>query len=95
MPVYLVTQLRRDATPINNAVVTHIPEADRHHLQEDRGWLVKFAGTTVELSNLLTITGQPKGEKSPIGSALVVPIGGYFGRGPTEMWEWLKTRMES
>lgn len=95
MPLYIITSLRKDTTPVNTAVARHIPEPDRFHLQDDRGWLVKFAGTTVELSNHLEITGQEKNVPSPVGPALIVPMGGYYGRGPTDMWEWVKTRWEA
>lgn len=95
MPVYLVNSLRRDSTPVNDAVGRHIAPPDRYQLPEDRGWFVKFDGTTIELSNRLEITGQEKGVASPVGPALVIPVTGYYGRGSTDMWEWLKNRLES
>lgn len=95
MPVYIVTPLIEDSSKLNNAVDKHIKDAaHRHKLQADRGWLIKYEGTSMELSNLLEITGQDQGVSSPVGSAIVVPVSGYYGRGPTEMWEWLKTRLE-
>jgi hypothetical protein len=95
MPAYIAIPLIADSTPLNSAVTQHIPSpADRYKLQAERGWLIKFNGTTVELSNQLKITGQPSGEHSPVGSALIVPVTGYFGRGSNDMWEWLKNRLE-
>jgi hypothetical protein len=96
MPVYVAVPLQADKSLLSAAVELKFPEpADRYKLQADSGWLINFPGTTVELSNLLGITGQPQGQPSPLGSAMVIPVSGYFGRGPTDMWEWLKTRLEA
>lgn len=95
MPVYLVISLRTDSKPLERAIEAHSALlSDRYRLQEDRGWLIRFGGTSKELSDAIGITGQPEGEPSQVGSALVVPISGYFGLGPVDMWEWLKTRFE-
>ena len=95
MPIYIVVPLGSDNAKFNAAVESRITSpTDRYQLQSDRGWLIKFDGTTVELSNHIGLTGQEKGEPAPIGSAIVSPVSGYFGRGPTDMWEWLKTRLE-
>jgi hypothetical protein len=92
--MFLAIPLISDSTSLNGAVENTIPTSDRYKLQADRGWLIKFEGTTVELSNKIGVTGQEKGSPSPVGSAIISPITGYYGRGPTEMWEWLKTRFE-
>ena len=94
MHIYIAVALQPTQAKLEEAVLAHVPASDRHKLQADRGWLIKYEGTTIELCNALGITGQPKGEPSPIGSTLVAPIGAYYGRGPTDMWEWLKTRFE-
>jgi len=94
MPVYIVTPLIEDGSKLNNAIEKHAKEIDCHKLQADRGWLIKFDGTSIELSDRLGITGQNQGETPPVGSAIVVPVSSYYGRGPTDMWEWLKTRLE-
>jgi len=94
MPTYIAIPLKNDSSPLNKAVERHILEHDRYKLHADRGWLIEFEGTTVELSHKLEITGQPKGELSPVGSAILVPVSSYYGRGASEMWEWLKTRLE-
>lgn len=86
--------LKPDSSALNAAVISTIPDTARHQLQADRGWLIKYDGTTIELSNHIGISGQADGEPVAIGSALVVPISGYYGRGPNDMWEWLKVRFE-
>ncbi len=95
MAIYIVTPLTISSAALNKAVEDTIAlQADKYKLQSDRGWLISFDGTTVELSNHIGLTGQPQGEVSPIGSAIVVPVTTYYGRGPADMWEWLKTRLE-
>lgn len=96
MTIYIAVPLTDNSEPLNEAVENTITsQADRHKLQADRGWLIRFDGTSVELSNHLGITGQEKGVLSPVGPAFVAPIEGYYGRGSMDMWEWLKTRFES
>lgn len=94
MPIYLAIPLIPESTALDAAVANHIPEKNRFKLQADRGWLIKFEGTTVELSNALTVTGHEKGEHSLVGSTLITPVSNYYGIGPADMWEWLKTRIE-
>jgi hypothetical protein len=96
MPVYLVTPLSTTTDALNAAVEQAISnQADRYRLPADRGWLIRYSGTSVELSNQVGITGQAPGEPPAIGSAMVLPVTAYYGRGPTDMWEWIKTRFES
>lgn len=95
MAIYIVIPLIPNSTALNTAVEERISlPSDRYKLQSDRGWLIKYEGTTIEASNHIGITGQPQGVSSPIGSAIIVPVSGYYGRGPTDMWEWLKTKLE-
>lgn len=95
MPIYIAVPLTLSSSALDDAVEQRITSVtDRYKLQADRGWLIKFEGTTVELSDHIGLTGQEKGNPSPIGSAIIVPVSGYYGRGPTDMWEWLKVRLE-
>jgi hypothetical protein len=95
MAIYIAVPLTNNSTALNSAVERTIAShSDRYKLQADRGWLINFDGTSVELSNHIGITGQEKGVSSVVGSAIIVPVTGYYGRGPADMWEWLKTRLE-
>lgn len=94
MPTYIAIPLKPESADLDAAVESHIPAHDRYKLQANRGWLIKFDGTTVELSNAITVTGQEQGQPAPIGPALIIPVANYYGRGPADMWEWLKTRLE-
>ena len=96
MPVFLAIPLKTDSAALNKAVeAKFMGTIDRYKLQADAGWLINYSGTTVELCNFLGITGQESGEHSLIGSAMVVPVTTYYGRGPSNMWEWIKTRLET
>ncbi len=94
MPIYQITPLQNNHAALQSAVEGAFAASDRHKLQNDMGWLVRHSGTTTEVSNHLGLTGQPQGERSPIGSAMVTLVSSYYGRGPADMWEWLKTRFE-
>lgn len=95
MPIYIVVPLTPSSDALDEAVEQRIaPTTDRYKLQANRGWLIRFDGTTVELSDHIGLTGQEKGTPSPIKSAVIVPVSGYYGRGPMDMWEWLKVRLE-
>lgn len=95
MPLFLAVPLSTDTTALDAAVAQNIPQLDCYKLQANSGWLIKYDGTTLELSNKVGVTGQEKGMPALLGSAIFVGISGYYGRGPTDMWEWLKTRIES
>jgi hypothetical protein len=94
MPIYQVTPLSNNATAVGQVVREKLG-ADALELQSQTGWLVTFKGTTVELSHLLGVTNPTNEGAFPLGSVLVTSIGSYYGRGPTQMWEWLKTRAEA
>lgn len=94
MSIFLAISLSGNTEKLNDSVARNIENANRFHLQSDKGWLIDFDGTTKELCNKLEITGQKEGEKSKVGSALVVPFSSYYGRGSMDMWDWLRTRFE-
>lgn len=94
MPIFMVIPIGGNTQAVEQAATTLIAPADRYPLPNQSGWFVWFDGTTVELSKFLGITGQEHGEASPVGSTVVALISSYYGRGPTDMWEWLKTRFE-
>ena len=96
MPVYTAMPLTIESEKtLEAAVLEKFDDHNRYKLIDGKTWFLKYDGTTVELSNFLEITGQPKGESSPIGSVVIIPIAAYYGRGPSDMWEWLKIRLEN
>ena len=95
MAIYLLVPTGLNAARLTEAVQAHTSEPDRYQIVNDAGWFVVYKGTSVELSNLLEITGQAAGQPSVVGSVLIIPVFSYYGRGNTDMWEWLKTRLEA
>ena len=90
MPIYLISPLTHP-TEVGAAVMEKVLEADRYRLAPV-GWIVKFGGTTKELSDLLGVTSDIPPPTSPLGSCLVTMVGGYYGRAQPDLWEWIKTR---
>ena len=95
MPVFAVIPLAADPTPLNEAVEAAFLAPDRFKLANERGWLVVFDGTSKDACNYIGITGQPEGQASKTGAALVVPFSSYYGRGSGDMWEWLALKLAS
>jgi hypothetical protein len=95
MPIYLLTPLSDNAAQASVVVAARIPASDFYALPSESGWLIAFPGTTIELSNHLGITGFPEGGHPSLYSVLLTSVGSYYGRGSSDMWEWLKTRFES
>ena len=94
MPIYIVVPLTPGMEKLNAQIEKHVDANDRFKLQADRGWLVKYPGTTTELSKFIEVTGHAPGTPSNVGPTIIVPVTGYYGVGPTDMWEWLKIRIE-
>lgn len=94
MAIYLLVPTANNAERLGEAVKRNIRPADRYEIANRAGWFIRFDGTTVEASNAVGITGQEPGENTVVGSTVVTLVTSYYGRGATEMWEWLKTRME-
>jgi len=73
-----------DSVMLIEALKTHYPD---NHLKVGPGqWLVAGSGTAVDVSNLLGITTGVS------GLAIVSLIGGYFGRAPNNIWEWMASK---
>ena len=54
-------------------------------------WLVSGQGTAKKISDMIGITAK---EEETIGSGVVLAFNGYWGRGSTDMWEWMKAKIE-
>lgn len=52
------------------------------------GHFVSYSGTTIELSNLLGVSDGSS------GGGVVVAVSSYYGRAPTTMWDWVKSRWD-
>jgi len=58
-------------------------------------WLVSANGTTQEITKRLGIFDPENQTATPTGSAIVFATSSYFGRAPTNVWEWLKVKLEA
>lgn len=62
------------------------PNSDHYKLGVGQ-WLVADAGTASEVAAKLKITTE-----TSLSTALVVTVGGYFGRYSAPLWEWIKAK---
>jgi hypothetical protein len=61
----------------------------------DTQWLVSTTGTAMDVTTKIGVY-DPKNPSAPhIGNAVVFSTNGYFGRAPTNIWEWIKTKLEA
>lgn len=54
-------------------------------------WLISADLTPNEVSDRIGITTDP----SETGSAIVFSMRSYFGRAPSNVWDWIKTKTEA
>ena len=76
------------------AVIQKAFPGENIELQDDE-WLVSSSGTAQDVSDRLgiTVNGQlPK--ESVVDAAMVLAVSGYFGRAATQIWDWIKAKME-
>jgi hypothetical protein len=52
-------------------------------------WFVSTSGTAMEVANKLSVAD------GSVGTVIVVSVANYWGRANPEVWEWLKSRLES
>lgn len=86
MPVFAIVST---SDPAKIRTVLNNKFAENHiQLPRGSGWLV-FApnATAQEVSNQL---GVSEGES---GTGIVFAIAGYWGRAPTNVWEWLSVKI--
>jgi hypothetical protein len=86
MAIFLITPINKPES-ILESVKSDFPN-DYYVIPSTKSIFVKFSGTTRELSDKLKIS---EGES---GTGVVIPVTNYYGRAPTDIWEWLKSRME-
>ncbi len=52
-------------------------------------FFISYAGTSKELSDILGITD------GSAGTGVIAAISSYYGRAPTNIWDWVKSRWEA
>ena len=66
-----------------------------HLMLNDTQYLVSATGTAQDLSVKLGLYHPQKSETPPVGSAVVLASSAYFGRAPSNVWEWMKVKLEA
>jgi hypothetical protein len=61
----------------------------------DTQWLVSASGTAAEIAARLGIVDLANPQAPTLGTGIVFSTSGYFGRAPTNIWEWIKAKLES
>lgn len=90
MAIYMVTPMADNHEEIREAIQQK--ELDAFLVPNSESVLVNFTGTAVELSNQIGITSE--GARGELGAALVSGFGSYYGIGSTQLWDWIKNRLE-
>lgn len=86
MGIFLITPILEPAK-VAASVKSNFAE-DYYAIPNTNSLLVHYSGTTKELSDKLGITS---GEN---GTGVIVAFSNYYGRAPTDIWEWIKSRLE-
>lgn len=90
MAIYAIIALPGPSTAkLPDAIRTAYPDA--FHKLTDAAWLVAGDGSAKDVSDKVGITGQD----SPNGSAIVVEMASYYGRGNPAIWSWVKNNWEA
>jgi hypothetical protein len=58
-------------------------------------WLISTTGTASEVTKKIGVY-DPAAPQAPFtGNAIVFSTNGYFGRAPSNVWEWIKAKLEA
>ena len=78
---------------IVNAIKTAFP--NNHLSINETQWLISAAGTATDVSAKIGVYDPQNPTAPATGSAIVFSTNGYFGRAPTNIWEWIKAKLEA
>jgi hypothetical protein len=81
------------APAIVNAIKNAYPN-DNLPINETQ-WLVSATGTAIDVSAKLGVYDPRNPGAAPIGNAVIFATNGYFGRAQTNIWEWIKAKLEA
>jgi hypothetical protein len=83
----VIGQPSENAARLPDAVAREFPQSNLEIAPKT--WLVAAAGTPVEISNRLGVTDGTN------GTAVILEVGGYYGRASTNIWAWIKAHQMS
>jgi hypothetical protein len=91
MSVFAV--LSEEYNPKLEVLITEKYPKDHYKITSTQ-WLVYSKETTKQLTDTLGITSEGGKKKGDTGSAIVLAISSYWGIANTDMWGWMKVKME-
>ena len=86
MSLFLITPISNQAKVIASVKANFA--GDFFEIPNTQSLLVHHSGTTKELSDKI---GLSAGEN---GTGIIVSFSSYYGRASTDIWEWIKSRLE-
>jgi hypothetical protein len=89
MAVFVVFRTA-DPAKVGQAIAAKYPSD--HMDLGDGSWLISAKGTAKEISDTL---GFSSATGSLIGNGIVFRMDSYFGRAPTNIWDWIKVKIEA
>jgi hypothetical protein len=69
--------------------------ANDHLVLNEMQYLISTNSTAVELAAKLGIYDAQQPQKPSTGNAVILATSSYYGRAPTTVWDWMKTKLES
>ncbi len=84
---------RRSAPQLAEAIKNGFPQD--HLAISDTQWLVSTAATAPEVAARINVYDPTNPNRPPTGNAVILSDSAYTGRAPPNIWNWLKTKMES
>jgi hypothetical protein len=90
----IFTVLMPSPQPNLSAEIKRIYPLDHLSLNETQ-WLISATGTVTEVCAKLGIYDPSRPTAPMTGLAVVFTTTSYFGRAPTNIWDWLKAKLES
>ena len=90
MALYLITAIGESGPAIEKSIAEKY-SGNFYKIDPSKWWVSSPATTSKDLSDQLGITTDPPIVFGTTG--IVVAVKGYFGRGPSDMWEWVAAKM--
>ena len=81
--------LPQEDEELEAAIKAKFPDTNHYKISSTQ-WIVSGKGTAQKISDKLGITG----DGSTIGNGIVLAFTGYWGRASTDLWEWMKAKIE-
>ena|ERR1039457_4790413 len=90
MALFLVVAIGSSAPDID-AAMREVYPTESYQI-EDGKWVVNADSvTSKQVSDKLGITDKPVSPEATV-RAIVVSVGGYYGRAQTDLWEWIAAK---